>query len=66
MFRTTHAVNIFSKFGLRMAAKELNHSCTSTTNAHYIKVEERGLLNNEEEFLFYQELDNILFRRDYK
>ena len=44
-----------------MAAKELNHSRDSTTSQHYIKIEDRGLLNEEEEKLFDQELDEILF-----
>lgn len=61
MFRTTHAVNIFSKFGLQMAANELNLSRSSTTNQHYLKIEDRGLLNNEEKLLFNQELDEVLF-----
>lgn len=61
MFRATHAINIFSKYGLQMAAKELNHSRDSTTSQHYIKIEDRGLLNEEEERLFDQELDQILF-----
>lgn len=61
MFRATHAINIFSKYGLQMAAKELIHSRDSTTSQHYIKIEDRGLLNEEEERLFDQELDQILF-----
>ena len=44
-----------------MAAKELNHYMDSTTSQHYIKIEDRGLLNEEEERLFDQELDQILF-----
>lgn len=61
MFRATHAVNIFSKFGLQMAANELNHSSSSTTNKHYLKIEDRGLLNNEEKILFNNEIDEVLF-----
>ena len=38
MFRSTNAVNIFSKFGLQMAANKLNHSPSSTTNQHYLKI----------------------------
>ena len=32
MFRATHAINIFSKYGVKMAAKELNHTRDSTTS----------------------------------
>ena len=66
MFRVTHAVNIFSKFGLEMAAHELNHSRTSTTNQHYLKIEERDLLNDEEERLFNQEIDEVLFGHNFE
>ena len=31
-----------------LAAKELNHSLDSTTSQHYNKIEDRGLLNEEE------------------
>ena len=43
MFRSTHAVNIFKKYGLELASRELNHSHSSTTDKHYIKAEDRGL-----------------------
>ena len=60
MFRATHSINIFKKYGLDMAAKELNHNSPSTTSKHYIKIEERDLLYNEEEEMFDQNLDKII------
>lgn len=60
MFRATHAINIFKKYGLDMAAKELNHNNSSTTSKHYVKIEERDLLYNEEEELFDKNLDKII------
>jgi hypothetical protein len=39
----------------------LNHSRVSTTSKHYIKAEDRGLLQNEEEELFNKTIDDILF-----
>ena len=41
MFRAIHAINIFSKYGLQKAAKELNHSTDSTTSQQYIRTEDR-------------------------
>ena len=64
MLRATHAINVFQKYGLEMAAKELNHSRISTTAQHYLKVEDRGLLANEEEKLFFNDIDEILFGKN--
>lgn len=44
-----------------MAANELNHSRASTTNQHYLKIEIRGLLNNEEEELFNEDMNEATF-----
>jgi nucleoside diphosphate kinase len=60
MFRASHAINIFKKYGLDLAAKELNHSNKNTTSHHYIKIEDRNLLYDEEDQFFDQELDKIL------
>ena len=57
MFREIHAINIFKKYGLDMAVKELNHNNPSTT---YFKIEERDLLFNDEEELFDKYLDKII------
>lgn len=60
MFRASHAINIFKKYGLDLASRELNHSNSNTTSQHYIKIEDRNLLYNEEEQLFDKEIDEIL------
>ena len=60
MFRASHAINIFKKYGLDLAAKELNHTDQNTTNQNYIKIEDRDLLLDEEEKLFDIEIDIIL------
>lgn len=61
MFRATHAINIFQKYILEKAAAELNHARVATISKHYIKVEDRRLLKNEEEELFDDNLDKIIF-----
>lgn len=60
MFRASHAINIFKKYGLYLAAKELNHSNQNTTSQYYIKIEDRNLLYDEEDQFFDHELDKIL------
>ena len=62
MFRATHAINVFQKYGLERASKELNHSTVETTSKHYIKAEDRGLFKDEEQQLFLDNIDKIIFR----
>ena len=64
MFRATHAVNIFKKYGLELASRELNHSHSSTTDRHYIKAEDRNLFFNEEEDFFNNKFDDIIFGKE--
>ena len=64
MFRATHIINIYKKYGLELVSKELNHSRLSTTEKYYIKAEDRDLFLNEEKDLFGQEYDDISFGND--
>ena len=59
MFRASHAIYIFKKYGLDLAAKELNHMSPNTTSQNYIKIEDRLCFDIEDKF-FDKELDKIL------